>query len=170
MGGLLLVAGAPSEGGGAVALFNAVAQKWNRLAERLPMGRADPFIEYNPVHKVVILGGGEGRRELYKVDAAGQVTRLKDAPIGLGTTHALVTVDPVGGKYLVIARDRSFYEYDVASDAWAALSKAVPLGFRIGQNVIEAPVTTYGVVLFVTAAGPDSKVYLYKHTESGVRR
>jgi hypothetical protein len=54
-------------------------------------------MEYNPVHRVMIWGGGN-----------------------------IVTVDPVSGDYLVFGSDGSFYAYDVNADRWTLRPGPVP--------------------------------------------
>src|SRR6185503_17496659 len=54
--GLIFANGAGGKGG--VYLFSDKDQKWSTLGSKLPMGIYHNFAEYNPVHKVVIFGGG----------------------------------------------------------------------------------------------------------------
>src|SRR5262245_21877731 len=105
-------------GKGEVFAFSEPDQKWSTLAKDLPMGVYHNFAEYSPVHKVVLLGGGNGSRDLYKLDAAGKVTTQKQAPIGVGTMQTIVTADPVSGDFLVFGKAGVFYVYDVVRDEW----------------------------------------------------
>src|SRR5882724_7142326 len=67
------------------------------------------FVRYNPVHHVVVFSvRGFGDRRLWKMDSSGTITRLRDAPIGLGimcpcTEEAAIFIaDPLTGDYIVI--------------------------------------------------------------------
>ena len=159
-------------GKGHVFLLAANDAKWRMLAGDLPMGVYHNFAEYSPVHKIVIFGGGNGSRDLYKLDASGQVTALRQAPIGLGTMQSLVTVDPVSGDFLVFGKAGGFYVYDVAADSWKQQPGKAPIfsPTRVADNkvwhVTAAPVSTYGITLFAKyyhADPPRAWVYLYKH-------
>ena len=56
-----------------VRLFDAASGAWTILSDgQLPMGPYHNFAEYNPVHKVVIFGGGNGSNDIYKLDTCGQ--------------------------------------------------------------------------------------------------
>jgi hypothetical protein len=131
--------------------------------------------QYSPTHKVVLLGGGNGSSDLYKLDAAGKVTTLKKTPIGIGVMQSLLTLDPASGDFLLFGKNGTFYVYDVATDAWRQQDSAsVPIfsPTRVKDNkvwhVTATPVSTYGVTLFVKyyhADPPRAWVYLYKHSD-----
>ena len=125
------------------------------------------FAEYNPVHKVTVFGGGNGSSRMYKLSATGQVTSLKDAPLTLSLPSMEFSVDPVSGEYLVINSSKSFRAYNVVTDSWRTLS-APPASIwnTQGQDVMHiaaVPVSTYGVIMYVTCDGPDCRVNVYKH-------
>jgi hypothetical protein len=162
-------------GKGHVFLFSEKTQKWTMLAKDLPMGVYHNFAEYSPVHKVVIFGGGNGSSDLYELDAAGKVTALKRAPIGIGTMQSIVTVDPVSGDFLVFGKNGSFHVYDAVKDEWRQQEGKVPIfePTRVRDNKVwhttATPVSTYGVTMFVKyyhADPPRAWVYLYKHAET----
>jgi len=129
------------------------------------------FARYDPVHKVVLFGGGNRSnayrsRDLWKLDAAGRITKLSDCPVWLGITAAVQVVEPATGKLLVFSRSKTFYEYDVDADQWRQLdASGVPFlsGYE-GHRVVAVPIPEYGVVMFVVhpRSGP-SRVWLYKH-------
>jgi len=114
-------------GKGHVFLYREKTGKWEMLARDLPMGVYHNFAEYSPVHKVVIFGGGNGSKDLYKLDAEGKVSTLKKAPLGIGTMQTIVTLDPVSGDFLVFGKDGSFYVYDVTRDTWKLQEGKVPI-------------------------------------------
>src|SRR6185312_8232903 len=85
---------------------------------------------------------------------------------------AVVSVDPVGGKFIVVAGS-SLYQYDSAADSWAKLAVALPSTLTaldgIGDGLVETPVTTYGVIMYTKYNNSGSKVYLYKHSASAAQ-
>jgi chitodextrinase len=155
-------------GSGFLYLFNTVTQQWEKLASNLPMGAYHNFAEYNPVHKVVVFGGGQGNRAVYKADASKAVVRMKDAPLGLGLQTALFTVDPVSGDFLVFDQNRNFYKYNVLADTWTSLGGgSLPIWTTAYGNSVNgmaaASIPTYGVNLFVSCDQSNCRVNVYKH-------
>src|SRR5262249_13747864 len=82
--------------------------KWEKLSRVEGMTYFGIAASYNPVHKVVVFGGGSQAappwtnvRKWYVLDAKGKVTPLDDSPVdSYAATSTLFTVDPVGGKHL----------------------------------------------------------------------
>jgi hypothetical protein len=149
-------------------LYNYKSRKWSRVHGG-GWGPLHGIAEYNPVHKVILFGAGNGNNELFKMDAKGKVTRLKKPPLpSIDCTHRFfVTVDPVGGDYLVLRNQsrnpkapRQFYAFDVVKDKWRKLGDSPMRGGGVGT-----PVSNYGVVLFITNPR-QPKVWLYKHASS----
>ena len=153
---------------------NDITNQWKTLSSTLAntAGCYHSISEYNPVHKVVIFGGGNGNRTLYKVDSLQKITRLKDSPVDLSCSGlaSLLTVDPVSGDYLVITSDGQFHAYDVLSDTWRTLPGSNFFGSILGGSgngavwdVVATPISNYGVVMFSKDNMANSMVYLYKH-------
>ncbi len=175
--GLLFV-----DGDWGVFFLDLQTNQWTQLANtgvannapglpNLPMGPYHNFASYSPTQKAVLFGGGNGSSDIYKLDPTGKITKLRNAPMVLGVAATIVTVDPVSGNYLVFGDNRTFYEYDIASDSWRLLTSTTPPFFDLGPDgpvfgTIATPVSTYGVVLFVNFDFDNSKVYLYKHSAS----
>ncbi|HXH12491.1 MAG TPA: hypothetical protein VNP04_22320 [Alphaproteobacteria bacterium] len=140
--------------------------QWYTLATGLAMGDYDNVIQYNSVQHVMLLGGGRnGGRIFYKLDAQGRLTRMKDAPFDafVGTVYSLVSVDPASGKYLIFRPGGQYYEYDITTDTWRLMPSQHPLTDTYGYfELAEAPITTYGVIMFVMHR--PARVYLYKHS------
>ena len=163
--------------GGSVYFFNEATGQWTTpLATGLVMGTYCNFAEYNPVHHIMVFGGGNGSSALYKLDASKKVTKLTDAPAEVGALRInwnIFTVDPVSGDYLVFGGPNdsgTFYTYNVVSDIWTKMNQTVP--FFLPQTdgnagsvyrTVATPVSTYGVTMFVKWEG-GGKVYLYKHS------
>ena len=160
MGGLIWV-----DSIAGVWLYDTSANSWSRLSGSVAMGAYHNFIEYNPVHKVVLFGGGNdayGARssDLYKLNSTGQITKLKNAPFPLGITQTMVSVDPNSGRYLIFRTNSEMYEYDVVTDTWNRLPGQTPFG---SGEAFETSIPSLGVVMVVNYHFADSKVYLYKH-------
>jgi hypothetical protein len=143
---------------GAVALYDFNTNGWKSLGSR-SMGGIHNIGEYNPVHKVMVLGGGAGSNQLYKLDANGTLTTLKPAPFVIEVAQNLFTCDPVTGDYLLLRED-SLWAYDVTTDTWASVAKNPISGFR-AHWAVTIPISTYGVVAFLT--NYQWPVLLYKH-------
>jgi hypothetical protein len=134
------------------------------------------FAVYNPVHKMVQFGGGNGNRDVYMMNEAGSVSRQTTAPVNIGTGGGTVTVDPVTGNLLLFdgkgeyepaGSPVNFYEYDVSGDKWTKLPNpptAINTSFPTNLGFAVAPVSNYGVLMYLTYS--PTGVYLYKHAES----
>jgi hypothetical protein len=175
MGRLIFING---EGNGELYLFNPTTGQWTvRAPLNVFMGTYHNIAEYLPVHKVLIFGGGndspsypgDQSRMLYKMDSAGNITRITDAPVGIGINQSVVTADPVSGNFLVFSSNGSIHEYNPATNMWSLLSGPPhTLVNRYGDlESVAIPIPNHGVVMVLKADGDQSKVYLYKRP-SGV--
>jgi hypothetical protein len=176
--GLIWLASGERSTGGGLAVWKRATNRWQRLAENLPVGYISGFAVYDPVHKVVFFGGGydhdstswDDSKVFYKVDAAGTVTRLPDSPVPLGVMLSVTTVDPVSGHLLAFAANRNFYTFDVTANVWMRQNaQTVPLydmpwpGNDI-YDIVATPIPNYGVTMFVKYTNPNyAKIYIYKH-------
>jgi hypothetical protein len=154
--------------GGTVHFFSEEKKEWTRLRDKLAMGPYHNVAQYTAVHKVILFGGGNNSKDLYMLDAEGEITRLEPAPVEVGINTAVVTSDPVSGDFLVLHKDDKLYSLDTAKDAWKELStEGMPFRMKGSSfDVVATPVSNHGVTLFFTAERKGLKVYLYKHTAS----
>jgi hypothetical protein len=135
---------------------------WATVTGPFAMGDYHNYGVYNPVHKVVMFGLGNGSTGFHKYDAAGTVVTAQSPPRtfhpspGDQETLRILTVDPVSGKYLAVAPNGDMFEYDVPGDQWSPLTTKAPEGLQVA-----IPVSSYGVVLFL--ANAPAEVYIYKH-------
>lgn len=165
---------------GRVVRVDVDNNQWEQLPTRYSVGTGDTYhnvMEYSPVQKVLVFGGGNvfsspydpssNRKDLYRMDASGTVTRLTDAPFYLRVTGggagesfpgSNITVDPVSGKFLVLNKDKQFYELDALANTWRAITN-VP---AIPAHAVAAAVSNYGVIMYVA----ETKVWLYKHSDA----
>ena len=152
--------------GGQIHFYESKSNTWSRLnKERLPMGPYHNFAQYSPAHQVVIFGGGNGSKDLYKLDATGKFTALKPAPVEVGINTTAITVDPVSGDLLVLHKDGKFFACNPTRDNWREIqTDGMPFAMKGSSfDVVATPVSTCGVVLFFTAQAKGLKVCLYKH-------
>ena len=164
MGGLVFA------GGGTVYLYRFRSKRWEVLAQGLEVGPSDAVTEYDPVHKVMLIGGGKGNRALFRLDPSGMIVKLREAPVALGLKDALIVTEPASGKLLVMTRPggKKFYEYEVLSDRWTEMKLppfAVMLDTRRAYTTA-APISRWGVVMYLVADENESHVYLYRHGRS----
>jgi hypothetical protein len=154
--------------GGTVHFFSEEKNEWTRLADKLPTGPYHNVAQYSAVHKVVLFGGGNNSKELFRFDAEGKITQLKPAPVEIGINTAVVTSDPVSGDFLVLYKDDKFYSLDPVKDVWKELrTERMPFRMKGSSfDVVATPVSNYGVTLFFTAERRGLKVYVYKHSAS----
>ena len=165
-----------------IYVYSETTGQWTTI----PLGQSGPgdsyrnFARYNPVHKVVLFSiVGFGDRRLWKLDASGTVTRLRDAPIGLGimcpcdAPAVILLADPVTGDYIVIEKDtKALWRYDVVTDTWTKTSTQVPASVfttAYDANVIfsvsVATISTYGVHWFTSCDHSSCRVNLYKYAQ-----
>jgi hypothetical protein len=155
---------------------------WTHLAEtngndntslpKLPMASYSNFAHYDPIHNVILFGGTSGSTNyLYKYSSNGTFTRLADGPLPLYISETIFVVDPVSGKFLVFGNNNLYYEYDVSANTWTQRSSSIPPPIWGGGegpanavfDTIVAPISTYGVVMFVRYNFSNSQIYIYKH-------
>jgi hypothetical protein len=143
--------------GGAVHLFDEEKNAWSLLKDKVAMGPYHNIAKYNPVDLSVIFGAGNGSKTLYRMDAQGNITQLKDAPLLIRISSTVTAVDPVSGDLLVLSMDdkNKLFALDVKKNTWRQLPDA-----PISEGVTAA-VATHGVTMFF--ANRPAKVFLYKH-------
>ena len=142
-------------------------KKKKRDLGRVPLG-IHGIMEYNPVHKVVLVGGGDSgepyTKALSLVDADGKVKRLKSLPVHVNCTPTSKAMcDPVSGEYIFQeylsgkgrkgGRKPRVFALHPILDEWKEIpNRRFPSGVAVA-------VDTYGVIVFCTGG----KVFVYKH-------
>jgi|GEM_PF-4709013 len=166
--GLLTVVGGSSGAG----WYNPLTESWERLKDTtnypvdgVTWGTYHVVSEYNPVHRLTVMGGGnEANNVLYKMDEDFQFSLLQATPFAMGARSSLLSVDPVSGNYLVYDfNGKSWWHFDPINDSWSVLDEAVsPPLFDSNIGAVQVPIPEYGVVMFIEASS-EPKVYLYKN-------
>jgi hypothetical protein len=151
---------------------------------------------YNPVHHLAIGGGGlAATKKLFKVDAAGVVTPIADAPVYLdcsGSNGMMLQVDPVNGDLLLFASAQYvdganglFSRYHFETNQWTTVcspcSETTYPIFRSQKvyGAVAAADTNDGVVVMLICAnhGPSTtcdtasgqpELWIYKGTAPNV--
>jgi hypothetical protein len=133
-------------------------------AEADPWGSYNLFGEYNPVHRIVWMGGGnDADRVSYIMDAQLGMTKLQDAPLSLNNGQALHSCDPVSGQYIVTnLEDQTWWELDPVADSWNQLSPSGAPDFSNGSQ-FQVPIPECGVILYLDHYNENRTVLLYKH-------
>lgn len=98
--------------GGAVHFFDETKNTWARLSDKTPMGPYHNIALYGAAKKIMLFGGGNGSKDLYRMDADGTITKLKPAPVEIGINTAVVTSDPVSGDFLILHKSDMFFSFN----------------------------------------------------------
>lgn len=145
-----------------------------------PIGDYHSIAEYDPVHDVFLIGGGNNVLSMYRVAIVGGLpvrTPLQNAAwefgVGEYDPHTNITCDPVTGEFIIYRKMTGiFYGYNIMTDTWRQIGRSgdgnmPPL--PVGQNTspIAAAVNSYGVIMYVAHDGSNAYVYLYKHAAAG---
>jgi hypothetical protein len=141
-----------------VMLYDPVAGK-NRELGAVSGIALHCVMEYSPVYKVLVFGGGTPAGSLWRLDAGGRLQKLKPAPGCVAcVATAKFTCDPASGEYVVVTEKTEkaaskTYAFHPLKDEWKEMpDKRFPTGVAV-------PVNTFGVIMICTG----SQVYLYKH-------
>ncbi len=169
--------------------FNPSTNTWTLLQtldpSAFPSGTVyNTFCEYSAPHQAVICGGGNAgatpNLSMWKITAAGTVTRLTDLPfehhnLGVEGTGGLTTVDPVTGNLVLLhydktAKQTAVWEYQVATDTYRQISTTLPQGITASDatvggpvHMIGIPVPQYGGIIYMKGIGTSSGLWFYKH-------
>jgi hypothetical protein len=153
-----------SQGTGVQLFFDESSQQWSPLGSEASLASTWMFAEYNPVHRVVILGSSTGA--LFKLSSLGALVPLGDVPVAIydgSAWNGVVTVDPVSGDFLVLTPpSRQLHVYDVVSDTWRLGPHPPP---DPGMDaVLGTPIAAHGVTAFTHCHhSGNCGVWVYKH-------
>lgn len=144
---------------GSVTLFRFNTGTWQTLSSGLVMGGMQSIAQYSPAGKFLLFGGGNGNRNLYRLDTNLAVTALKNAPFEFDVNQTHLTADPVSGKLIMVCAD-SLFAYDEANDVWQGIAKNPITNYSSGhEGVFSIP--TYGVIAITSISS--WPVLLYKY-------
>ena len=118
--------------------------------------------EYNPRHKTVIFGGGNGSKQLFVIDRAGKVTTIREAPCNIRVSSSHLMVCPASGELLLLnftKEEKGFWALDPTDEKapWQKLADA-----PVGVGAV-ATISTHDVIMHLSY----QRVMLYKHATVG---
>ena len=137
-------------------------------------GEYHTMAHYNPVGQWIGFGGGEGSYgdNFFKYNTSGDITQLADFPVTPVVSANVLTVDPVSGDFILLTENGPWYKYEASSNTWSSLS-GTPDPYSYGNAglggdypVVAIPIDTYGVIMFCKYNGNNSRVWIYKHSNT----
>lgn len=158
-----------------VYFFGTTSGRWRTPGASVSMAGYHNVAKYNPVQKVVYLGGGNNENGLHVMDSTGAIRAIAASPAAaIGIYSSMTTVDPVTGDLLVLD-NTGFYSYHLPTDAWTTHSGSVPLWSHGNHDIIYTSVgsvTNHGVTLWCKYANSTGRIWLYKHADApdGIER
>ncbi len=156
-------------------------------AYNLGTGLGYPISHYDPVHHLVIFGGGSpdftnspplvtASRQLYAIDISGNVTALPLAPIDLISDTTLSAIDPVMGDIqlwfqplsVYLSAEIHYYTYHQGDSAWVDHGINTTAAFLFNAAYATSdPIINRPLFAEVTASDPDNGVILItKHNST----
>jgi hypothetical protein len=156
MDGLLVL-----ERGHRLWFFHDERRVWEDLGET-PVHGYHSMFRHNPFREEVLMAGGnETPNVVARLTRDGVVERLADSPARLTIGSDRVMVDPVSGRYLILASDedmpKRLFEFDSDLNEYR-LVEGFTYPFGTYAMPVMAFVPEYGVTMWA-----EKKVFLYKH-------
>lgn len=146
--------------GGTVYQFTEDTNSWKCLGEKFKCGPYHNMSVYNPVQKVVYFGGGNGSGNLYKLLPDGTTTEIKECPMQLAVSAAVLTCDPTSGDLIAINSEKAV-AYNAKNNEWVPLDRT-KWPYTYCPSMI-TPISNYGVILFACDGPMGKKILIYKH-------
>ncbi|MEK6237291.1 MAG: hypothetical protein N2C14_21480 [Planctomycetales bacterium] len=160
MNGLLSLARQPP---GTLRFYSEDKQSWSSLGV-IPIHGYHSMARHNPFREEVLFAGGNDSRAVVVLYKDGKIKRMKDFPEPLTVRHGILTVDPASGRYLIMARERRFLEFDSEKNEYRLIDDftKTPWPFHHYDAPLTAFIPEYDVTMWA-----DRKVFLYKHNALG---
>lgn len=151
---------------------------WSRLGQvnqGVPSGTYHAIAKYNPVHHLILMGGGNGSRKLWLLYPSLSIVPTTDCPedCGVGPGQSVSTVDPVSGKFLFFFASGNLMALDPTNGQWSLISSSTPLGSgsRAQDRTAAGYIQSYGVTFWLDcdeAIPPGCAVRLYKSSSGSL--
>jgi hypothetical protein len=141
--------------------FSEARQAWEERG-KCPLDGYHSLLRHNPFREeLLMIGGNNAPRTVARLQKDGALEVLKYAPVDLGVRHDKLTVDPVSGRYLIMHRERKFYEFDSNTGAFRLIDDfhSTRWPFHRYDMPLVAFIPEYGVTIWAASHG----VWLYKH-------
>jgi hypothetical protein len=126
---------------------------------------------YSPTKRVMIVAG---QTSVWKLDAAGAWAQLAAAPVALGTNRTSLAADPVSGDFVIMSNGSTTMRRlnPDGGGSWSTISANVPLALTElngpGDGLVNAPITNYGVIMYVKYTGASTQTWLFKLSPSTI--
>lgn len=158
--------------GGLILFLGTSCHRWDKASNTwsTPASGTITGMTYHTVavrsvtSNMVLFGGGNGGRSMWKIGATGGATSCPACPIGFGVGSSVSTACPVSGELLVIDSSSSVASFSISSNNWTQFSFTGGPSFGTvtsGSKIIAIPMAAYGVIMFVFGGAPSA--WLYKH-------
>lgn len=132
--------------------------------------------EYSAEADIMIFGGGNGGRNMYKLTRNEQISAIATPPFNLGSSssQAVLSADPASKLFVGYEKKtRNWTVYDPDTNQWSDLPQSSGDGsspqqgapnLSTGHNaVIGVPIPAYGVIMYVQYLGSSNAgVWLFK--------
>lgn len=163
---LLVTADKPVPGSLHWVIYDIQAEAW---AASVPISGGslstyERWGDYSAIHNCAVCFANDGNASHdipFRLNADRTSTRLPDSPRGVGYLRGNVVADPVGGSFLVMATDGTFWELDPIGATWRRLADAPSALWPLAQvGTICWAIPVHGVTVWATHRGD---MWLYKH-------
>jgi hypothetical protein len=144
--------------------FSNERQRWEELGPS-PVDGYHSLFRHNPFRQeVLMIGGNAGPQVVARLKKDGKIERLKDFPFATGVHSGHVSIDPVTGRYLIVAHDKEtkgpkqLFEFDSDKNEYRLIEAGSQWPFNRYAMPVVAFIPEHGVTMWA-----EQKVYLYKH-------
>ena len=155
-------------------LFRTLGQDGSGLQQLTGLTGQPVWIEYSSLCQCVVLGGGGSSSNIWRINSNGSATQLSvsggPSSISCCSGNSSITVDPVSGK-LLIMQTSILWEFDPTNSAWVNTGVSHPAFLNSGTggpgfDMIAAPISDYGVVMYIKCTTGGCQPWLYRHAPS----
>jgi hypothetical protein len=127
-------------------------------------------MEYNPVYKVMIFGGGDNNVPLHQMDVNGNITQLTTTPVSASLSVSEFSIDPVSGDLLLLT-PKALHAFNMDTKKWSQVSfnPSAVGSFLAGigpHAMLFGQVPSYGCNILLNTT--TYNVLVYKHSEGGL--
>jgi hypothetical protein len=125
--------------------------------------------QYSPAkHVIVVSAAGV----TWKYDQNGTWTRLASPPSSMGINAGSFVADPVSGDFVLMSNGSSAMRRlnPDGTGTWSTISATMPPALAelngAGDGLVSAPITNYGVIMYVKYTGATTQTWLFKLSPS----
>lgn len=143
--------------------FSRERQEWKNLGPS-PVDGYHSLFRHNPFRNEVLMAGGNANPQtVARLKKDGTIERLRDFPTRINVQSDKITIDPVSGRYLILAGNKGepkkLYEFDGERNEYLPI-EAFTVGWPFSKYAMPvcAFIPEHGVTMWA-----EQKVYLYKH-------